>query len=102
MGRGATGGAGAARATARGRGRGGEAPPLPAGRVYTFRADGSGQYAYAATITSPDDETAGDGVYTAVGRRQPVTPAPRHVAVRVAVLDKAHTVVVADVPLPSP
>jgi choice-of-anchor B domain-containing protein len=50
----------------RGRGRGGDATPLPTGKVYAFQRGANGQYALAMTLTSPDQETAGDGFGSAV------------------------------------
>ncbi|HET9373110.1 MAG TPA: choice-of-anchor B family protein [Vicinamibacterales bacterium] len=45
----------------RGRGRAGQnAPPQPAGRVYAFKRAADGSYAFATTIVSPAQNTAGD------------------------------------------
>jgi choice-of-anchor B domain-containing protein len=50
-----------------GRGRGGEAaPPPPAGKVYAFKRGANGEYAYTTTITSPDQNTAGDAFGSAI------------------------------------
>jgi choice-of-anchor B domain-containing protein len=49
-----------------GRGGGENAPPPPAGKVYAFRSGANGQYTFASTIVSPDDETAGDGFGSAI------------------------------------
>ena len=55
-----------------GRGRGGrgrgdtDATPLPAGKVYAFRRAASGQFVYAATLVSPDPDSAGDGFGSAI------------------------------------
>jgi choice-of-anchor B domain-containing protein len=52
---------------ARGRGRGGEPPPPPpAGAVFAFKRGADGQFAYQATITSAETETAGDNFGSAV------------------------------------
>ncbi len=50
-----------------GPGRGGaNAPPQPAGKVYVFKRDSSGGYAYTATLTSPDQNSEGDGFGSAI------------------------------------
>ncbi len=50
-----------------GAGRGGtNAPPRPAGKVYVFKRDAAGTFAYAATLTSPEQDTAGDGFGAAI------------------------------------
>ena len=63
------GGRGRGRAGGRGGGRaGGEAPPaLPAGAVYAFKRDASGQYAYHSTLVSAESATsAGNGFGAAI------------------------------------
>ncbi len=55
-----------------GRGRGGQgrgnadATPQPPGRVYALRAAADGRYAHAATLVSPDPESAGDNFGSAI------------------------------------
>ncbi len=49
-----------------GRGGGTNAPPPPAGKVYAFKRTASGGYSYAATIVSPEQESAGDGFGAAI------------------------------------
>jgi choice-of-anchor B domain-containing protein len=50
-----------------GPGRGGaNAPEVPAGRVYAFKRNASGGYDFQSILTSPDQETAGDGFGTAI------------------------------------
>ncbi|NQW04612.1 MAG: choice-of-anchor B family protein [Acidobacteria bacterium] len=45
-----------------GAGRGGaNAPPQPAGKIYVFKRNASGQFAFTTTLTSPEQDTAGDG-----------------------------------------
>jgi choice-of-anchor B domain-containing protein len=61
-GRGRIGGGGGGGAA----GRGGEAPALPAGAVYVFKRDASGQYAHHSTLKSADAASAGDGFGSAV------------------------------------
>jgi choice-of-anchor B domain-containing protein len=55
-----------------GAGRGGDAAPaLPAGAVYAFKRDASGQYAYHSTLKSADAASAGDGFGSSVATLGP-------------------------------
>jgi choice-of-anchor B domain-containing protein len=55
-----------------GAGRGGDAAPAqPAGAVYAFKRDASGQYAYHSTLKSADAASAGDGFGSAVATLGP-------------------------------
>lgn len=41
-------------------------PAAPAGKVYTFKRDGAGQYAFSSTLTGPEATAAGDGFGAAI------------------------------------
>jgi len=49
-----------------GRGRGADETPQAPGRVYALRRAADGQYAHAATLVSPDPDSAGDGFGSAI------------------------------------
>ena len=49
-----------------GRRGGANAPAVPQGKVYAFKRNASGGYDFQSTLTSPEQETAGDGFGSAI------------------------------------